>query len=208
MTATAHVDGLMAAYRSADEQQQRLAEATVRCVGTWGIAKTSLDDIARAAGMSRATLYRAVPGGKERLLAAVLCFEVGRCFATIDDELARSGDLADLMTRGVSTSLHIVTTHPVIRALVEHEPERILPHFAFDQLGRFLAMTTELARPHLARHLPDDAIAPAAEWAARIVLTYSIHPSASVDPRDPGSVRALVQTYVMPALARLQEAAP
>jgi AcrR family transcriptional regulator len=208
MPTTVSVDGLLAGYRQADEQQHRVAEATVRCIGRWGIAKTSLDDIARAAGMSRATLYRVAPGGKERLIATVVCFEVGRCFARIDDELATAGDLADVLTRGITTSMRIVTTHPVIKALVEHEPDRILPHFAFDQLGRSLAVTTELARPHLARHLPDDAIAPAAEWAARLVLTYSIHPSASVDPHDPGSVRGLVETYVMPALARLQEAAP
>ena len=208
MTATVSVDGLMADYRHADDQQRRLAEATVRCVGRLGIAKTSLDDIARAAGMSRATLYRAAPGGKERLLAAVLCFEVGRCFAQVDEELAQAGDLADLLTRGITTSMRIVRTHPVIQALVEHEPERILPHFAFDQLGRFLAMTNELARPHLARHLPDEAVAPAAEWAARLVLTYSIHPSTAVNPHDPDSLRRLVGTYVVPALARLQEAAP
>src|SRR5437764_8400576 len=52
----------------ADDQQARIVEATLRCVARWGMAKTTLDDVAREAGLSRATVYRVVPGGKENLM--------------------------------------------------------------------------------------------------------------------------------------------
>ena len=44
--------------------EQRILAATIRCVSRWGVGKTTLDDIAREAGCSRATIYRVVPGGK------------------------------------------------------------------------------------------------------------------------------------------------
>jgi len=205
MALTAPIDGLMAGYRDADPVDLRLVEAALACIARWGVAKTSLDDIARQAGVSRATVYRAFPGGKDRLLEQVLDHELGRFFHDVDAELAAAGDLAELLTRGITRALAEIAGHPALRTLVAHEPHLILPHFSFHRLGRFLAATTELCRPHLARHLPDDAVAPAAEWAARIVLTYSVNPTPLVDPAGPASVRHLVDTYLSPALARFQE---
>jgi AcrR family transcriptional regulator len=34
----------------------RIIAATLRCIGQWGLAKTTLDDVARRADCSRATL--------------------------------------------------------------------------------------------------------------------------------------------------------
>ncbi|MEA2588672.1 MAG: hypothetical protein QOH66_1599, partial [Actinomycetota bacterium] len=49
-------------------QEQRVIDAALRCIARWGIAKTTLDDIAREASCSRATIYRLFPGGKDALL--------------------------------------------------------------------------------------------------------------------------------------------
>jgi AcrR family transcriptional regulator len=49
-----------------------LIDATLQCIARWGVAKTGLDDVAREAGVSRATVYRAFPGGKDALFNTVL----------------------------------------------------------------------------------------------------------------------------------------
>ncbi len=49
--------------------EDRLIAATLSCVGRWGLAKTTIDDVARQAQCSRATVYRVFPGGKETLVA-------------------------------------------------------------------------------------------------------------------------------------------
>jgi AcrR family transcriptional regulator len=182
------------------ELSERLAAAALRCVARWGVAKTSFDDVAREAGVSRATAYRAFPGGRERLFPEVARREVARFLAGLDAELSAAGDLEDLLTRGISHALVTLAEHPALATLVAVEPERVLPHFAFHRLDRLLALTTALARPHLARFVPDDDVVPLAEWATRIVITYSVHPSPAVDPHDPATVRHLVRTYVLPAL--------
>jgi len=204
MAATSRVDvrvqRLTIGYRQADDVQRRLVAASLACIARWGVAKTSLDDIAREAGVSRATVYRAVPGGKDRLLELVVDHEAGRFFHELDTELSGARDLTDLLTRAITAGLAAVADHPALRTMTELEPELVLPHLAFHRLDRLLAVSTELLRPHLARFLPPDAIAATAEWAARIAVTYVIHPTPAVDPHEPDSVRRLVRTYLVPAL--------
>ena len=55
----------------------RIVEGALRVIARFGLAKLTLDDVAREAGCSRATLYRYFPG-KGALLRAVLDSETGR----------------------------------------------------------------------------------------------------------------------------------
>ena len=41
-----------------DDARERILEAGFACVARRGLAKTTIEDIAREAGMSRATVYR------------------------------------------------------------------------------------------------------------------------------------------------------
>jgi AcrR family transcriptional regulator len=189
-----------AEFLEADDTERHLVEAALRCIARWGVRKTSLDDIAREAGVSRATAYRVFPGGKERLVEVVVRHEAGRFFHAVEDELRASDTLDELMVTGITAVLRLAADHPVLCAVIEHEPELVLPHFAFHQLDRVLAVAEGLCRPHLGRFLPADEVAPAADLLARVVLTYAFRPTTWVDADDPASVRRLVDTYLLPSL--------
>ena len=47
----------------------RIIDATLVCLARHGTVKTTVDDIARESGVSRATVYRAFPGGRDEILA-------------------------------------------------------------------------------------------------------------------------------------------
>ena len=59
----------------------RVLDAAKRCCERWGIAKVTIDDIATEAGVSRATLYRMFPGGKDVLFEALRVRELEDFFA-------------------------------------------------------------------------------------------------------------------------------
>lgn len=180
----------------------RAIDAALACVGQWGVSKTTADDVARAAGISRATLYRLFPGGKEVLFEAVLQRELSRFFAAVAARLERADTLEDLVVEGVTAAASTLQGHEPLGYLLRHEAHLVLPAFAFHRLEPALAVATAFAAPHLRRFtVDDDAAAADAEWLVRIVLSYAINPTAQLDLDDPSSVRRFVRTYVLPGLA-------
>ena len=71
--------------RTVTDTRTRLLEATYDCIARDGLGATSLEDAARSAGVSRATLYRYFPGGREELLGAVITWETLRFFLRLAD---------------------------------------------------------------------------------------------------------------------------
>src|SRR5689334_4111630 len=89
-----------AATATAEALEERLVAAMLECIGRWGVAKTTADDIARAAGVSRATLYRAFPGGKDVAFEALLRHELARFFELVEGRFADADTLEDLLVVG------------------------------------------------------------------------------------------------------------
>ncbi len=200
MTPTALIDGTRPAGRAA-ELEERIVTAMLDCIGRWGVAKTTADDIARAAGVSRATLYRAFPGGKEVAFEAVLRHEAARFFATVTARLDEADALEDVVVIGLVEAARFLRHHEALHYLLAHEPERVLPAFAFHRLERSLAVATAFTAPHLRRFVDDDAAAATdAEWIVRILLSYAIDATPAVDLTDEPAVRRFVRTYVLPSL--------
>ena len=191
-----------AAERDITSTEDRVLDATLRCITRFGLSKTTLDDVARESGVSRATIYRAFPGGRETLFDALLASEIGRFFDVLRAELDATDDLEDLLVAGVGGAMRFLLDHEALRAIVSLEPVLLVPQLVFHRLDTVLDLATAFAVPHLERHLSsrDDAEA-AAEHLVRIVLSYTLHPSARVDPHDEGSVRALVRRHVLPGIA-------
>src|SRR3546814_11606642 len=67
--------------------RDRIIAATYACVTRLGMAKTTMEDIAREADLSRATLYRAFPGGRDEVLDAVVPWEVARFFERVSEAI-------------------------------------------------------------------------------------------------------------------------
>lgn len=182
-------------------QEERILEAALVCIARWGLAKTGLDDVAREAGMSRATVYRAFPGGKDALAEAVARCETARFFAAVERRLAEASTLEDLLVAGMTEAATRISTHGALRAMVTFEPDLVLPRLAFDRMNQVLALCTSLAGPHLARFLDEVTAGRVAEWATRVVLSYCSWPSVDVDLTDEVSTRRLVRQLFLPALA-------
>lgn len=178
-------------------------EAMLDCISRLGIAKTTAEDIARAAGISRATLYRMFPGGMEVAFDALLRHEAARFFDAITEQLDSAVTLEDLLVIGITDAARFLAGHEALAYVLAHEPERVLPAVAFHRLDRTIAIATAFTARHLRRFVADDDAADAgAEWVVRILLSYTIDPSPTLNLTDPTSVRRFVATYLLPALDR------
>ncbi|MEY3360344.1 MAG: hypothetical protein RL531_63, partial [Actinomycetota bacterium] len=104
----------MVTVTAAPSTEQRLLDATLACLARHGIAKTTLDDVARAAGVSRATLYRYFPG-KQVLLSAAVATEAARMVAAIDAAGAAADDLEDAVVAMMRTAAYELSHQAAVR---------------------------------------------------------------------------------------------
>jgi AcrR family transcriptional regulator len=182
----------------------RLVDGALRCLARQGIAKTTVDDIARAAGLSRATAYRLFPRGKEGILAAVVETEVARLFSALAVAMGEAGDLEDVLVAGMVESARWLRGHEPLTYLLEHEPGAVLPYLTFGGFDQVMRVASDLGAPFFARWLEPEQASRAAEWAVRIVMAYCSDPSPHADLTDPVDTRALVRTFVLPGILALR----
>jgi AcrR family transcriptional regulator len=189
--------------RGAGDPATRVVDAALACFGRWGVAKTTLDDIAREAGCSRATVYRLFPGGKDVVLDAVAGRELRQFFEGLAAELERcSDDLEELLVAGVTFAARGIRDHGVLQLLLRHEPEVILPLVAFDRFDVVLDAAAAFCGPWLEPHVGSEWAPRAGEWLARMVLSYTFVPADGVDLVDETDARRFVRTFVLPGLQK------
>ena len=177
----------------------RVVAGTLRCVARWGVAKTTLDDIAREAGCSRATIYRAFPGGKSAVMVATGEAEVQRLLVDLAVALDGAESLADVLVVAMVESIRAVRANEALQYLMAHEPEHLLVHVSFDALDPLLALATDFGAPYLARHVDARTAREGAEWVTRLIVSSVIGP-CPVDLGDRAVAAEFLDTYVLPGL--------
>jgi AcrR family transcriptional regulator len=182
----------------------RIVDAALDCIARQGTTKTTVDDVAHGAGVSRATIYRVFPGGKDELLGAVAETEMARLFSALGARMGAAEDLSDVLVIGIVEAVTRITRHPALTYMVAHEPDVVLGHLAFDDSNRLLDTAARFISPFLIRWMDPEEAARVAEWATRIVLSYCIAPSREMDLTDADRARHLIETFVLPGITALR----
>ena len=183
----------------------RVVDGALLCLGAKGLKATTVDDIAQAAGMSRATLYRAFPGGREGVLGAVVETELARFFSALAVAMGSAKDLEEVLVAGMTEAARRVSSSAALAAVLADEPHAVLRHVSFGEMDHSLLIAADFARPFFGRWLEPEQAARAADWAVRIVVSYLLDPDPSVDLCDESSVSALVGRYVLPGILSLRQ---
>ncbi len=189
---------------SAEGLERRITDATLRLVGRYGLVKLTLDEVAREAGCSRATLYRYYPG-KAAVLEAVVAAETARLHQGLDAALADVRTLEEALAAAAVFGAREFAGHTALQFLLAHEPGTVLPHLCFAGADRLLAVMSEAVAPHLGRFLPSLSARRAGEWLARIVLSYGCTPAAHLRAFGDTPVLHAVREFVAPALSPSEE---
>jgi AcrR family transcriptional regulator len=183
----------------------RILEGTYECVAEKGIGGTSLEDAARAAGVSRATLYRHFPGGRDELMGEVIVWETLRFFGRLAERIAGASDIETILVDALVFGHRAIEEHAVLQKILEAEPGLLLP-----KLGIETARLVELIREFLVARfeghgLPEGLAAhDAADYAARMLLSFISAPGRW-DLSDRDQVVTLVRSELVAGLADPEE---
>ena len=159
------------------DTRDRILSAALACIDTDGLAATSVEDIARAASVGRATIYRHFPGGREQILSETITWEVGRFFAGIEQSIAGAPDLAAKIDAAFVAGDRALTEHSLLHRLLRTEPEAVLTDLAVATdlvLGLIVAyIAEELEREIIAGRVRLDLdVGFAADHLGRLFLSY------------------------------------
>ncbi len=183
----------------AEDTVGRILEATMTCLERFGVAKTTIDDVAREAGCSRATIYRNFPN-RTALVTAAVDAELARLTLAVRDAAAGAADAEDAVTAMFLAAARMIQGHPALQRAMTLEPEVVLPALSFEGGDALFAEASRRFAPVLARFVPPDRASGAAEWCTRVLLAY-LHPErAPLSMTDDADVRTLVRRHVIPAL--------
>jgi AcrR family transcriptional regulator len=177
--------------------RDRLLRATYQCVIRFGLGKTTIEDVVKESGLSRATIYRQFPGGRDELLLETVGWELANYFNTLADHVRDAPDLEQLFERGLVFAHRSVTEHLVLRKILDTEPERLLPLLTVES-AKTLPFIADFLHPYLRREAEQGRLRPgvdidhAAEYLARAILSL-INAPGRWDLDDPAQVRELVR---------------
>ena len=181
----------------ADSVRQRIVEATYACIARRGMAKTTVEDVAREAELSRATVYRAFPGGRDELIAATVSWAVFDFFAKLYERIQGAVSLEEVMERGIMFAHRSILDHEVLQRVMLTEPDKLLPTLTVES-NRIRGGIADVLAPYLVdRGLADGVdLGDAADFLARMVLSYISAPGRW-DLEDPEQVALLVRDELL-----------
>jgi AcrR family transcriptional regulator len=165
---------------------ERILDAAGGLFAERGVGAVSMGDVARAAGCSRATLYRYF-ADRHELHVAYVHREARRVGGLVAADAARVRDPDRRLVTAVLAAVRRVRESPALSAWF---------------VGADAAATAELAQASpvieaLGRSVLADALA--ARWLVRVIVSLLIVPG-----RDAAEERAMVERFVLPVLSPAQ----
>lgn len=168
-----------------------------------GLRRCSMEDIARHAGISRATLYRQFRD-RQALVQAVILRECRHAISAIEQQV-RHLPAEQQGKEGLFLTFHRAAGHPLLARLLKLDAESVLPLLTLDShtpLSWGQQFATGLVRHFQSRGLfAGHEAADVAELLFRLMHSWVLTPAGHVDARDANSLRRYVDDFLWPLLA-------
>ncbi|MGH2685250.1 MAG: TetR/AcrR family transcriptional regulator [Actinomycetota bacterium] len=184
---------LAAPHVRAAETRDRILDAALTVVSTFGLSRFTMDDVARAAGLSRQSVYRYFDS-KDALVMALVEREEEAFIDGVRAAYAEHDLLQDAMREAVLFCLRTARDHPLLDRLLASEPEMLLPYLT-TRAGRLITRARAVLEDIAADRTTADRrlVHRAADLGVRAIISYTLTP-ADDPPEDvaQGIARILV----------------
>lgn len=185
-----------------DPIREQLLDAAAAQFESVGIARSTMNDITRRAGVARMTLYRRF-ANKQELVEATLLREASWFLSDLRREIDAHDTIEDKLTEGFAFTVEALRDHDLLNRLLETEPEATVPHFTVQGAPLITAAAHFLAG-EISRAAPDERsdheVLVVAELTARLVVSFVLTPSTTIDLDDPEVSRAFARNHLGPLL--------
>lgn len=187
-----------------DETRARVLDAAYEQFCRMGIQRSTMEDVARRAGVSRITVYRRF-ATKDALVEQVVRREFRRYFDQFLVDIQQAETVADRVVLGFVSSLRAIRGNPLIGGLLEVEPDLVVPSMISDG-GQTLATVRQFVAGQLrheqragnvSRDVDTDVVA---ELMVRLSASFLAIPSHVIDLDDDAQLAAVARQYLVPML--------
>ena len=162
--------------------RDRILDSAFSAVATHGLARLTVDDVARLAGLSRQTVYRYFDS-KDALIQALVYREEETFIEGVRAAHARHDRLEDAMREAILYCLTAAREHPLLDRLLASEADALVPVLTTHGgglLARARAVIEELAAGW---GLRSELVHRSADVSVRAMVSYVLTPSED-DPED------------------------
>jgi len=157
----------------------RILDATLATMGDHGVARLTLEDVAKRAGLSRQTVYRYFPS-KGELLEATVVREETIFIANMKTAAGRQRELEPALRAAIEAALRTGQAHVLLNRLMATEPTALVALVTTDR-GPVLSAARQALEDILVGWLPKAPkarLGMAADAVARLLVSYVMNPPA------------------------------
>jgi AcrR family transcriptional regulator len=171
-------------------------EAVKTCCARWGIDKVTADDIAKQSGVSRATLYRMFPGGKDAIYESLRTYELDQFFAVLLTQIDGAYTLEELLVQAVTCATVELRNDQHLAIMMASEAGAVVSELTVEGLPRIVGVASAYLIPFVERFLPPDQSRSLIDVVVRLVISYFLSPAEFVDLSNPDSAREFLAPFV------------
>ncbi|MFI5780762.1 TetR family transcriptional regulator [Nocardia sp. NPDC051570] len=189
------------AHSSPDDADAAILDAAVAVLARRGTRAATIAEVAAAAGVGRATVFRRF-AGKDELFERALTREITVLLDTLAARLATLDDPAEQVAAGFALCLSL-HRHPLLAAGPTPRAELLYALTHGDRAPIIAAHAR--VRAHIARAQAENRLPPGdpdaqADALIHVTLGYLLAPSLAVDLTDPTAVAHLARVAIAPIL--------
>jgi AcrR family transcriptional regulator len=173
-----------------------------------GIRRSTIEDIARRAGIDRVTVYRRV-GSKDDLVQAVIAREARGLIDQIASASVSAGlaNFEDRVAAGFAAAIQHVRANALYHRMISLEAGSVLPGMTTNA-GPLLTIGVAAASGLIQQAEADGLIPPvrdrqaAAELLVRIVHSFVLTPQTALPLQTDAELRAFARSHLAPIVTR------
>ena len=181
-----------------DEVRRRVLDATARCAMKYSLQRTTVEDISVESGVSRATIYRHFPAGRDAIVSATVADQVDGFSIALAEEVSDAVSTHELLVTGIMSAHRRLQAHELFARVMAVEPEIVLPSLTTES-NRLVGVIAQFIVPFVEAEAPDmfeGEVLARCDYLARLFLSHLQSPG-SWDLTSRDAVTELVETQFL-----------